>query len=196
MDARLVGWAYAVKARMGRRGARAPVLWLFTDAARLPDPLPGIRRLPHGLAGVVLRDDHLPARLVLGRRIAAICRRRRLALTVAGSWRLAATLHAGLHLRGGRWPAGAPRHLPAMTSSAHGIADLHRARRAGVTLAFLSPAFATASHPGAPGLGPVRWGLMARRVGGAGALGGVNGQSVRRLPPRFCRAIGAIGTFS
>ncbi len=167
------------------------MLWLFTDARRLADPLPAAARLPRRLAGVVLRHDGAPGRAALGRDLAALCRERGLALSVAGDWRLAAALGAGLHLRGGRRPAGAPRNLRALTSSAHGVAELRRGRRQGA-LAFLSPAFASASHPGAAGLGPCRWGLAARRGGGgAAALGGIDARSVRRLP--CCAGAGAIG---
>lgn len=193
MDTKLVAWARAVKARQRHGGAQAgrAVLWLFTDARRLADPLTAAARLPRGLGGVVLRNDATPGRVALGRALARLCRARGLVLTVAGDWRLAAALRAGLHLRGGRRPAGAPRRLGALTSSAHGVAELRRARRAGA-LAFLSPAFATASHAGAAGLGPCRWGLAARHGGGrVAALGGIDGRSVRRLP--FCGAAGAIG---
>ncbi len=191
MDQRLVGWARAVKSRQRARGA--PVLWLFTDARRLADPLAAAMALPRGLGGVVLRHDAAPGRAALGRALAGVCRARGLALAVAGDWRLAAALRAGLHLRGGRRPAGAPRWLRGLTSSAHGVAEVRRARRQGA-LAFLSPAFATASHPGAAGLGPCRWGLAARRGGvanAAAALGGIDGRRVRRLPG--CAAAGALG---
>ncbi len=186
-----MGWARAVKAR--HHGARLPVLWLFTDTERLPDPLASVRALPRGLAGVVLRDDARPGRAALARRIAAVCRARRLTLSVAGDWRLAAALHGGLHLRDGRRPPAAPHWLRAATSSAHGTTELIRAARQGVALTFLSPAFPTASHPGAPALGAVRWAALARRVGGAAALGGVDGRRVRRLPAGLCRGAGAIG---
>jgi thiamine-phosphate pyrophosphorylase len=192
MDEKLAAWARAVKARQRQPRGRA-VLWLFTDAARLADPFPVLRLLPPGLGGVVLRDDGLPGREALGRRIARLCRRRRLALSVAGDWRLAAALHAGLHLRGGRLPPCTPRWLPRLTSSAHAVPDLLRARRAGVAVAFLSPVFATASHPGAHPLGPLRWGLAARRSVGAGALGGIDGCAVQRLPRRLCHGAGAVG---
>lgn len=166
------------------------MLWLFTDARRLPDPAAAVARLPCGLCGVVLRDDGLPGRAALGRRLAALCRARGNLMAVAGDWRLAAALHAGLHLRGGR---GAPRGRW-RTSSAHNVAELVAARRAGAVLAFLSPAFATASHPGAPGLGPLRWGVAARRAGlPVAALGGIAGGSVRRLDRHVCVAAGAIG---
>ena len=192
MDERLVAWARAVKARRHGHGG-VPVLWLFTDAARLGDPAAVVRHLPPGLCGVVLRDDAAPDRLALGRRLAALCRQRRLALSVAGDWRLAAALRAGLHARGGRRPGVAPRHIKVLTASAHGGADLVRARRIGAATVFLSPAFATRSHPDTPALGQVRWGLIARRGGGAAALGGIDGRSVRRLPPFWCRGAGAIG---
>ncbi len=189
-------WARRVKARAARArpGERtAAVLWLFTDCTRLPAPLAVVRRLPPRLGGVVLRDDANPGRTALAREIARVCRARHLALSVAGDWRLAAALHAGLHLRAGRRPPHAPRRLRALTSSAHGVPDLLRARRAGAALVFLSPVFATASHPGAAPLGPLRWAAIVRRIGGAAALGGLDGAGARRLDRRACRALGAIG---
>lgn len=189
MDRRLLTWARACR----RRGSNLPPLWLFTDARRLPDPRPAVARLPRGLAGVVLRHDSDPDRAALGRDLARICRARRLALVVAGDARLAAALHAGVHLRGGYWPGNQRRRRVLITSSAHGLADLRRARRAGAALAFLSPVFPTLSHPKAGGLGPLLWSRMA--CAGplpTAALGGVSGHNVRRLAPRFCRAIGAI----
>jgi len=194
MDTRLIQWG---RRAAGRPPLLLPPLWLFTDARRLPDPRPAVARLPPGLAGVVFRHDGEAGRAALGRDLARICRMRRLVLVVAGDARLAAALHAGMHLRSGRWPcARRPGHGP-ITSSAHSRADLVRARRAGVALAFLSPAFATASHPDATELGPVRWTRLAGLAGvAAAALGGIDGASVRRLPARLCRAVGAIGAFA
>ena len=196
MDAALLAWARAT-ARRRNRPPCLPPLWLFTDARRLADPRPVVARLPKGLAGVVLRHDADPARAALGRDLARLCRARRLKLVVAGDPRLAAALGAGVHLRGGRWPAGAPvparRRGALLTSSAHGAAELRRAARAGVDLAFLSPAFATRSHPGAAALGPPRWGgSRARAALPVAALGGIDGGSVRRLPRGLCRGVGAI----
>jgi thiamine-phosphate pyrophosphorylase len=202
MDASLIAWARAVKARSR---SPYPVLWLFTDAARAKNPLAAAARLPKGFSGVVFRHDDAPGRAALGRALACLCRARRLALVVAGDARLAAALGAGVHLRGGRWPDQvrvAPGGL--VTSSAHGAAEIRRARAAGAKLVFLSPAFATASHPGAAGLGPVRWSALSRHGVGMGAgmrvlaLGGITGDSARRLkvasrPGRFCAGAGAIG---
>jgi thiamine-phosphate pyrophosphorylase len=170
-----------------------PRLWLFTDDQRLPDPRAAVARLPRGRAGVVLRHDQDPWRPALAQDLAAICRNRRLVLVVAGDPRLAAKLGVGVHLRGGRWAIPA-RYPGTVTSSAHSIPDLRRAHRAGADLVFLSPAFPTASHPGATGLGPFRWAAMARRSGARiAALGGIDGQTVKRLPARLFQAIGAIG---
>lgn len=176
-----------------------PALWLFTDPVRLPDPRASVARLPCGAAGVVFRPGSGPAAnaadIALGHDLARLCRRRRLAMTVAGNWRLAAALGVGVHVRGGRKPAGMKRAL-AVTGSAHGAAELVRARRLGVRLVFLSPVFPTASHPGAAALGAARWALLARRAGGAvAALGGVEGRNCRRLDLSVCRGAGAITPF-
>lgn len=193
---RLVAWARAVKSRRARRGRGAglPVLWLFTDALRLADPLAAAACLPKGLCGVVLRHDGVSGREALGRALARICRERRLALVVAGDARLAARLHAGVHLRGGRGVRAGIRRGRLVTSSAHTARELARARRAGAALVFLSPVFPTVSHPGAPALGPVRWAAMARRAGlPALALGGVDGRRARALPRDICAGAGVIG---
>jgi len=184
MDARLVAWARAVKAR---QRPKHPVLWLFTDAQRLPDPMPAIRRLPKGLAGVVFRHDGVAGRAAMGRQVARLCKARGLALTVSADWRLAEALQAGRHLRGGRGPRNRSGRI--WTSSSHDAVELFRAVRCGA-LAVVSPVFPTPSHPEAKGLGPWRWALLTRAQG-ALALGGVTGGNVRRLGPG-CRGVGAI----
>ena len=193
MDRRLLAWGLR-----GRAQAALPRLWLFTDDARRADPLLSVAQLPRGKAGVVFRHDGHPERAALGRDVALICRERRLMLVVAGDARLAAALHAGLHLRGGYRPAPI-RGAGPVTSSAHSVTDLRRAGRMGARLVFVSPAFPTASHVGAPGLGPLRWAALARRAGQGvtiAALGGVDGRSVRQLPPGVLHAAGAIGALS
>ena len=196
VDARLVAWACATAIRH-RRAPHLPKLWLFTDARRLPDPRAAVARLPRGLGGVVLRHDGEAGRRALGQDLARICRARRLALVVAGDARLAAALGAGVHLRGGRWPGSLRPRRGLVTSSAHNPAELRRARRASADMVFLSPVFATASHPGAHGLGLLRWSRMACVAGlPMAALGGIDGASIRRLPRSLCQAIGAIGALA
>ena len=193
MDERLVAWARAVKSRHRHLpGPFIPPLWLFTDPARMPDLLAVLARLPSGLCGVVFRHDGLPGRASLARQVAALCRNRRLALSIAGP---GLGLNQPRHLRAAR---GARPTLtrrgpgPALTASAHGTADLVRARRRRIPAVFLSPAFATASHPGARALGPTRWGALTRTQPTILALGGIDGVTARRLP-RLTLGAGAIG---
>jgi thiamine-phosphate pyrophosphorylase len=189
MDAALLTWARAVKQR---RRTKNPVLWLFTDAERLPDPLPAISLLPKALAGVVFRHDEVAGRRELAAQIAALCRARKIPLVIAGDARLAAALGAGLHLRGGRWP-GLLRTRRLITASAHNLEELRRAERAGAKIIFLSPVFKTLSHPGQPGLGAVRWANIAQTAQRTEvySLGGVDGKNIRRLTP-FSAGAGAI----
>ena len=191
MDSKLLALGRALAARYHR-----PALWLFTDARRLPDPCPAAARLPRGIAGIVFRHDEHSDREALALRLAPICRDRRIVMVVAGDVRLAARCHAGVHLRGGRWPVPL-RRSGFLTSSAHHPGDLHRAAVAGVDLVFLSPAFKTASHPDAAGLGAVRWAGLARQARvPVAALGGIDGTTARRLPPQVCRGFGAIGALA
>jgi len=170
------------------------VLWLFTDARRLPDPLPAIARLPRGLCGVVFRHDGAPDRAALAKKIARLCRARRLALVVAGDARLAASLGAGVHLRGGRRMLIKGRGL--ITSSAHGVAQMHRAKAACADIIFLSPAFATTSHEKLPGHGAARWNKLARagRASNVYALGGISGRTILSLTG-MARGAAAISAF-
>jgi len=203
MDEKLIAWARQVKSRqrVSAASAAVPVLWLFSDPVRLPDPRPAASRLPRGLCGVVLRHDR-PAcgaaeraqRLEAGRKLASVCRDRRLALQVAGDRWLAQALGAGIHFRRGRgWRVTRPALL---TSSAHDCAELRRAWRAGAPAVFLSPCFPTASHPEVRVLRPLRWSAVARQAGAHGvkvlALGGITGVRARALPRDVCAGAGSI----
>ncbi|MDE1905311.1 MAG: thiamine phosphate synthase [Rhodospirillales bacterium] len=190
MDSRLIAWGRVVK----RRRAGLPPLWFFTDEHRTPDPLPIIKRLPVGLCGVVFRHDSHPDRARLARKVARLCRARRLLLIIAGDARLAAALGAGQHLRGGAPVRRTRRGL--RSASAHDAAQLAKVRLAGVDLIFISPVFPTASHPGEPGLGVLGWLKLACQAGQAKpcGLGGITGQRARALPPR-CAGAGAIEAF-
>ena len=194
MDARLVAWARRVKAR--RPTAAPPPLWLFTDPVAHPDLPSVVAGLPRGLCGVVFRHDAVAGREQLGRRVARICRSRRLTLAVAGDWRMAAALRAGLHARDGVRPIHTPRWFPVATSSAHGRAAILRAQACGARTILVSPVFPTASHPGGPALGLLRWLLATRGLRGrAGALGGVHGGVARRLAAASIPTAAAVGAF-
>ena len=150
---------------------KVPAAWLFAEA-RLGDALwMALDRLPRG-AGVVFGFRDLPraVRRRLFERVAAVARRRRLVLVDAADPRIA---------------------------KAHDRAELVAARRRGARLVFVSPVFATASHPGASALGRVRWGLLVRGAGvPVAALGGMTARRYRSLRPLGAVAWGAIDAWT
>lgn len=170
----------------GGRRRKLPGLILMTDAARLPDPLAAAARLPPG-AAVILRHYDAPDRRPLARRLAALCRARRVLLLVAADAGLAAGVRAaGVHLPEHRIGAapGLRRRRPdwLITAAVHSAAALTRALRAGVDAALLSPVFATPSHPEARPLGVLRFaGLACRCALPVFALGGIGPRTARRL---------------
>jgi thiamine-phosphate pyrophosphorylase len=130
-----------------------------------------VERLPRG-AGVVFRHYSLPKseRRALFNEVRAICRQRGLMLVAAG-----APLPGGQGVHGRRG-----RGL--RTASAHNLRELRAAERAGADLVFLSPVFATRSHPGARPLGDRRFTLLAHQARvPVIALGGMNPERARRL---------------
>jgi thiamine-phosphate pyrophosphorylase len=183
----LEAWSRLLKPARDGRGRALPRLWLVSDPTRLPDPRPAARRLPRG-AGVLARGAAPQVLAGLGR----IARARGLVLAVGGDGRAAVRLRAGLHLPD---RAGCPGLLPflaarrrgapwaVLTLAVHGRRAVGRARALGADLGLVSPAFPTASHPGAVALGPHRWARLAARLGGAAvALGGVAAANAGRLP--------------
>ncbi len=159
-----------------------PRLWLMTDERQGEALWTALRRLPRG-SGVVFRHYSLPPkdRRALFARVRALSRRRRLLLVLAGDERTARAWRAnGWHGRGA-YQTGLFRTVPA-----HNPAELRAAERSGAALAFLSPVFATRSHPGAQTLGRIRFGVLAR---GASipiiALGGMDSRRARHLPGAF-----------
>jgi len=164
---------------MPTRHPPIPRLWLMTDP-RLGDALwDALARLPRG-SGVIFRHYQLPAaeRRALFARIAKVARRRGLVLLRAGAEPMRG--ESGTHGRRGRglttWPVHSRREAIA-------------AIRAGADALLVSPVFPTRSHPGAPVLGPVRFGLLVRGLAvPVIALGGMNAQKAKRL-----RALGIHG---
>jgi len=169
-----------------------PRLWLFTDERMGEALLPAIGRLPKGRAGVIFRHYHTPeaVRRELLNAVSRVSRKRRLALLVAGpdhglpSWR-----SEGFH---GRTPHK-ERRKRLRSVPVHSIRELRQAERAGASLVFLSPVFATASHPGAGYLGRVRFGRLARSSRlPVMALGGIDHRNFRSLKPLGACGFGAI----
>lgn len=185
------------QARIGRR-TPVPTVWLLTDeridTAAL---LKAAARLPRG-AGIVLRHYHLTLehRRALFDALARIARRRGLRLLLAGSVAQAVAWRAdGAH--GGNGERGlARRHRPPgflRTVPAHDRREVRAAARAGADAAFLSPLFATRSHPGADCLGPGRFAALARDARlPVMALGGVHPRHARLVTRLGASGYGAI----
>jgi thiamine-phosphate pyrophosphorylase len=176
---------------------------LVTDEQRLPDPLPAATRLPPGSL-VILRHYTDPERDRLAERLAALCRSRRLRLLIAGDWRLARTVGAGLHLAEGLLPAmpvAARLHRrqsgQLLTVAAHGRNGLARAAQAGADAALLSPVFPTRSHPGQAGLGRCAFRRLVHQARlPVYALGGVTVATVLGLVRSKAQGVAAIGGFA
>jgi thiamine-phosphate pyrophosphorylase len=166
--------------------SRLPPLVLMIDDERLPDPLAAASKLPRG-SMVIVRARQPSHRAKLAHSLRPVARARGLVLLVANDPSLADCIGAqGLHLseahaRGAcTWRARRPRWL--ITSTAHTLAACASAKRLGADAAFLSPVFATASHPGVRGVGAVRARMIGRQTAiPIYALGGVNGQTAMRL---------------
>jgi thiamine-phosphate pyrophosphorylase len=126
-----------------------PRLVLLSDARNDAALERALRALPRGSA-FVWRHYHLPpaaraARLRALRRIAAL---RGVTVVVAGV---------------GYGPAQQlSRRARLRLATAHSLREIGAAARAGAHAVLLSPVFPTRSHPGAPGLGALRFNALAR----------------------------------
>lgn len=142
MTARQTGW---------------PRCWLMTDERMGERLWEAIDRLPVGDGGVVVRHYGLPRdeRGGLAERVAAVCRKRGLALAVAEDVALAVSLGAELVHRPATQAPGLPFSLPV-----HSLDEARIARAEGASLVFVSPIHETRSHPEAAPLGR----KLARRI--------------------------------
>lgn len=142
-----------------------PRRWLMTDE-RMGEALwDALARLPRG-SGVVVRHYSLGnrERAAMLARIERIARRRGLTVVMGGE------THG--------------RSRGALTAPVHARGEALAAVRHGARLLFASPVYATRSHPGARGLGPVRLGLMIRGLDvPVIALGGMDERRWRALRP-------------
>jgi thiamine-phosphate pyrophosphorylase len=180
----------------GRKGL--PPLWLFTDPARVKDPVAAAARLPRG-AGVVYRAFGRTDAVEVGEALARVCRQRGLILLVGADPGLAARLGAdGVH-----WPQRLARrrglnHRLAkrfhITAAAHDLPAVLAARRAGAEALFLSPVFASRSASAGRPLGPMRLAAWARQAGlPVYALGGITVTRGRRLRLAGVDGMAAVG---
>lgn len=135
-----------------------PREWLMTDERQGDGLLDAIARLPAG-AGIVFRHYSLPEseRRALFDRVKAEAARKGLLLLLAGpAEKGRAWGAAGSH---GSGPGEGLRTAPA-----HDLAEIRAAEEAGASLIFLSPVFATRSHPGREPLGIERFAALAAQT--------------------------------
>jgi thiamine-phosphate pyrophosphorylase len=174
-----------MRSGLARRAAAlnaAMSLVLMTDDRDADWPA-AARALPRGSVVVIrARDAKSRARL-----FAALRPIPQLRLLIADDPALAAKAD-GLHLPQARmkgaphWRAKHPHWI--ITTSAHSLAALLAARE--VDAIFLSPVFATASHPGAKALTPVRAAFIAAASQTpVYALGGIDSRNAALLAPSF-----------
>jgi thiamine-phosphate pyrophosphorylase len=161
-----------------------PRLWLMTDERQGEALWQALERLPRR-SGVVFRHYGLPQaeRRALFAKVREVASRRALLLVAAG-----APLPGAQGTHGRRGPG-------VRTAPAHNLRELRAAERAGADLVFLSPVFATRSHPGAAVLGAAGFEQLARRARvPVVALGGLNAAKFRTLRGAYGWA--AIDAFS
>lgn len=185
---------------------RLPAIWLMSDAQRLPEPAAALALLPRG-AGLILRHYEVANRAAMAKRLSILCRRRGIALMIAGDWRLAASVGAaGLHLAEHMARLGPPpgarlwrrrvhkyNNTKFLTVAAHGGASLRRAQALHASAAILAPVFATASHPGRAPLGALRTAALVRQTKGPVlALGGITTATIGRLCASGCVGVAGI----
>jgi thiamine-phosphate pyrophosphorylase len=152
---------------------------MMTDERQGDGLLPSLAAMPRG-AGIVFRHYALASaeRRALFRQVKAVARQRGLLIVLAGSPELARRWGAdGVHGPG----TGASSRL-LRTASAHNLREVRRAEAAGAHLIFLSPVFATRSHPGARTLGARRFAALARQARRpVVALGGMDAERAQTL---------------
>lgn len=174
---------------------RLPRLWFLSAEERGIDSREIVPTLPRG-TGVIYRDYRNPERRLRARELARLCRRRGLVLLAGTSKpRSSSSLTAGVHVPS--WSRRPPRARGLVTLSVHRAGDLRRARASGAHLFIVAPVFRTEAHPEAVPLGPLRLGLLARRLPGpVAALGGITPVSARRLTGLGVYALCGSGLFA
>jgi thiamine-phosphate pyrophosphorylase len=170
-----MGIGAAIGSVVPRRHRNLPTQWLMTDERLGDDLWRALAALPRG-AGVIFRHYATPPaeRRALFARVAKVARRHGLVLVRAGAARLGRA--DGVHGAGRRRP-GELRTWPAHTrrEALSGVS-------AGADLLFVSPLFATRSHPGGrtlsrAGAAAILRGLPIPAI----ALGGMSARRFRRL---------------
>ncbi|MEO1014538.1 MAG: thiamine phosphate synthase [Pseudomonadota bacterium] len=172
----------------------------FSGSDRGPAPELVARAGAGRSLAIVWRDYEAVERPGRAKGLAALCREKGVKLVVAGDVNLAQNIGAdGAHM-----PAWASARRRAMakpgffvTAACHSERELRLAADANADAAFLSPVFATRSHPGAAPLGPLRFRRIAAQAPlPVFALGGVDETRAADLAGSNVVGFGAIDAFA
>ncbi|MDT0506728.1 thiamine phosphate synthase [Novosphingobium sp. MMS21-SN21R] len=171
--------------RQTNKRATAPRIILLSDARNDAVLERALARLPRGSA-LVFRHYHLAQ---AERRARFLTLKR--AAKARGIRMIGARVPAGWGADGVYGVASEFSGNPGLKlATAHTLAEIGAAKRAGANAVLLSPVFATRSHPGAKVLGPVRFLLLARRSAlPVIALGGMTVRRAARIPVHGWAAI-------
>jgi thiamine-phosphate pyrophosphorylase len=133
----------------------------------------------------------------MARKLATICRARRLVLLVAADPELAARVGAtGVHWPERKLPAARDARFNLVTASAHSREAAVRAAAWGASACILGPVFETKSESGNAPLGLFRASQIARgSTIPVIALGGIAPRSARRLSGRGFAGFAAVDAF-
>jgi thiamine monophosphate synthase len=185
-------------ARRLAQGSGGVVLVGMTDATRLPDPLAALDALPRGEALIWRSYGERPIAAAM-QHVARVARAKGCLLLLAGEPGPARRLGVdGLHLPERFLKRPYRESYGIVTAAAHSEAAVHEAARAGANAILISPVFPTASHPGAPALGILKFAVLARLARSLGmapyALGGITtADDVKRLTGTGAAGIAGIG---
>jgi thiamine-phosphate pyrophosphorylase len=182
--------------RRQRLSPTVPSLWLLSDErVATASFIRAAGRLPRG-SGIILRHYATPAadRKRLFGLLRRIADRRGLVLLLAGDPASVRAWEAdGYH--GWQHQRRSPDRI--RSAPVHDLAQLRRAERQGADLVFISPLFATRSHPGKRPLGPVRFAALASRAHvPVIALGGVARRHARLIHMLGASGYGAIDSLT
>lgn len=160
---KLLAAARSAKPAFDRRGRPLPRAWFMTDPKRTPHPERIAANLPPGF-GVIYRHFGSKDRLEAGRRLAQVCRKRRLMLLVSADPDLARAIDAdGVHWPIARLHGTRPRSSRWIeTASAHLPSDIATAARLGVDAVILSAVFESGSQSAGKPMGALRFRQLAR----------------------------------
>jgi len=173
---------------MYQPGRTLPKIWLMTDKRNDTALESAIEGLPPG-SGIVFRHYHLDTddRARRFATVRVLAKRRHHCLLLAGSPALARQWGAdGVH---GRQCKRSETQGLLQSAPVHNAIEIAQAKANGADLFFLSPAFATRSHPGSPSLSTLQLSRLKNLCGGPVILlGGMTANRFTQL-----KQLGAYG---